>query len=311
MSGPEKARKRDAFAFFLMAALLLVTDGLALLVTKPFAEVGIVAFENPDDPLGLVYFFSMLVVLTVMILLISKFWKRQVVQGIVLGAVGLFLFSVVYAFLTGVVPELWSLGLSAAVTALVLVLLVRYPEWYVIDACGVLMGLATIAVFGISLSISLVIVLLIVMAIYDAVSVYGTKHMIDLVDTVLDLKLPVILVIPKSRKYSLLKETKSLKRKLEEQEEREASFMGLGDVVFPGTLVVSTFHNLSSNGLLIAVSVMLGTIFGFAVLAMSLMKGKPQAGLPYLCGGAILGYVVSSYLVFGQLVGLSLLGGPH
>jgi len=128
--------------------------------------------------------------------------------------------------------------------------------------------------------------------------------MIDLADTVLDLKLPVILLIPKSPRYSALRETKSLKQKLKEGEEREASFMGLGDIVIPGTLVVSTFYNLSSNGLLIAVSVMIGTLFGFIVLARALMKGKPQPGLPYLCSGAILGYVVSSYLLFGGLVGL-------
>jgi len=304
MSGPKKAETKDVFAIFLMATLLLVTDGLALLVTEPFETVGIIAFENPADPLNLVFFFSTLLVLTAMILLISKFWKKQLVQGIVLGSIGLFAFSMIYPFLTGVVPELWSLGFSAAAAALLLILLVRYPEWYVIDACGVLVGLATIAVFGISLNISLVIILLIVMAAYDAVSVYETKHMIDLADTVLYLKLPVILVIPKGRRYSLLKETKSLKQKLGDQEEREASFMGLGDIVIPGTLVVSTFHNLSSNGLLIALSVMLGTLFGFAVLATFLMKGKPQAGLPFLCGGAILGYVVSSYLLFGGLAGL-------
>jgi len=42
------------------------------------------------------------------------------------------------------------------------------------------------------------------------------------------------------------------------------------------------------------------------VLVVFLVRGKPQAGLPYLCGGAILGYIVSSYLLFGRLVGFSL-----
>ena len=308
MSGSEKAKAKDIFPLFLMAALLLVTDGLALLVAKPFEAVGLVAFENPTDPLDLICLFSTFLVITVIILLISKFWKKRLVQGIVLGANGLLVFSVISSFLTFVLPDLWSLVFSVVSVAFLLALLVKYPEWYVVDTCGVLVGFATIAMLGISLSIPLVIILLIAMAVYDAISVYQTKHMIDLADTVLDLKLPVVLVIPKTRKYSLLKETKRLKQKLEDQEEREASFMGLGDIVFPGTLVVSAFHNLSSNGLLVALSVMLGTLFGFAVLAISLMKGKPQAGLPYLCSGAILGYVVSSYLLFGGLMGLGALG---
>jgi len=121
----------------------------------------------------------------------------------------------------------------------------------------------------------------------------------------LGLKLPVILVIPKIRKYSLIKETKSLKEKLEGGEERYAFFMGLGDAIIPGFLVASTFHNIAGNGILIALSVMLGTLLGFAVLMTSVIKGKPQAGLPYLCSGAILGYLVSSYILFGELVGLT------
>ena len=240
MSGSEKAKAKDIFPLFLMAALLLVTDGLALLVAKPFEAVGLVAFENPTDPLDLIYLFSTFLVITVIILLISKFWKKRLVQGIVLGATGLLVFSVISSFLTFVLPDLWSLVFSVVSVAFLLALLVKYPEWYVVDTCGVLVGFATIAMLGISLSIPLVIILLIAMAVYDAISVYQTKHMIDLADTVLDLKLPVVLVIPKTRKYSLLKETKRLKQKLEDQEEREASFMGLGDIVFPGTLVVAS-----------------------------------------------------------------------
>ena len=129
--------------------------------------------------------------------------------------------------------------------------------------------------------------------------------MIDLADTVMDLKLPVLLVVPKVRHYSLIKETKSLKEKLKEGEEREAFFMGLGDVVMPGILVAAIYHNIN-NGLPIALSVILGTLVGFVILMIFVMKGKPQAGLPCLCGGAILGYILSSYVLYGELVGLNL-----
>jgi len=308
MDKEKKAERRDIFPFLITGALFVLIDSLALLITRPFEAAGIIAFENPTDPLNLVFFFSTLIVFTVIILLVSKFRMKQLVQGIVLGSTGLLFFYVIYPFLAAAVPELWSLVFSVTVVAFMLILLIRFPEWYVIDTCGILVGSATLAMLGISLNISLIIILLIGMAAYDAISVYQTKHMIDLADTVLDLKLPIMLVIPKKRKYSLMKETKSLKQKLKDQEEREASFIGLGDIIMPGSLVVSTFYNLSSNGLLIALSVMLGTLFGFAVLAVSLVKGKgkPQAGLPYLCSGAILGYVVSSYLLFGGLVGLGL-----
>jgi presenilin-like A22 family membrane protease len=159
--------------------------------------------------------------------------------------------------------------------------------------------------FGISLNISLVIILLIGMAVYDAISVYKTKHMIDLANTALNSRVPVMLVIPKTRDYSLINDRKSLKEKLKD-EKREAFFIGLGDIVFPGILFASTFNNLPSNNLPIALSVTAGTLLGFIALMRTVVKGKPQAGLPYLSSGAILGYLVSSYLVFGRLVGLGL-----
>ena len=145
-----------------------------------------------------------------------------------------------------------------------------------------------------------------VLAIYDAISVYKTKHMIDLADAVMDLKLPVMMVVPKIREYSLIKETKGLKEKIEEKQEREAFFLGLGDIVMPGILVVATFYNIPDNGLLVALSVMIGTLVGFGALMTLVIKGKPQAGLPLLCSGAILGYVISSLILFGELAGLVL-----
>ena len=305
MNKDKKREMRDIFPVFLMSGLFILIHSLALFTVAPFEAADIGAFENPNDPMNLVYFFLIMLLFTVAILLIAKFWKKQLIRGIILGTTGFTAFYVLYPLLSFVAPEVWSLFLSITAAAILVITLVKYPEWYVIDICCILVGVGAIAIFGISLSIFLVIVLLVGLAIYDAISVYKTKHMIDLADTLLGLKLPVILVIPKIRKYSLIKETKSLKEKLKEDEKRDAFFMGLGDVVMPGILVASTFHNVTSNNLLIALSVMFGTLFGFTVLMTFVIKGKPQAGLPYLCSGAILGYIVSSYLLFGELVGLT------
>jgi presenilin-like A22 family membrane protease len=162
-----------------------------------------------------------------------------------------------------------------------------------------------IAMIGISLTIFIVIILLVGMALYDAISVYKTKHMIDLADTLIDLKLPILFVIPKTREYSLIKEEKTLKEKLKDGEKREAFFMGAGDVVIPGILAVAAFYNIAGNGFLIGLSVIAGTLVGFALLMALVIKGKPQAGLPFLCPGAILGYLISSLLLTGGIAGIS------
>jgi len=306
MTDEKKEKRAAVFPTVLMGGLFVVIHLLSMLITKPFEETGLDVFDNPNDPTNLLVFFAIMLAVTVTILLIAKFWKKQFIQVIILGSIAYTSFFVFYPLLSFIVPETLSLSIAIIAAATLIVALIKHPEWYIINLCGIIVGVGAIGIFGISLSIFLVIVLLIGLSIYDAISVYKTKHMIDLADAVMDLKLPVMLVVPKTRKYSLLKETKGLKEKLEDKEEREAFFMGLGDIVMPGILVVSSFTNIADNGFLIALSVMIGTLLGFAVLMSVVIKGKPQAGLPYLCSGAILGYVVSSYLLSGGLAGLIL-----
>ena len=306
MSGEKKEKGSAVFPMFLMGGLFVVIHLLSILITQPFESTGLVVFEDPNDITNILIFFGIMIAVTITILLIAKFWKKQFIQIIILGSIAYTAVFVFYPLLSFVVSYNVSLVLSIVVAAMMIVALVKYPEWYIIDLTGIVVGVGAIGLFGISLSILLVILLLIVLAVYDAISVYKTKHMIDLADAVMDLKLPVMMVVPKIRSYSLIKETKGLKEKIEEKQEREAFFLGLGDIVMPGMLVVSVFQNVPDNGFLAALGVMIGTLVGFAVLMAVVLKGKPQAGLPFLCSGAILGYVVTSLLLFGNLAGLSL-----
>ena len=309
-----KKKSKDSseiFPVILMGGLFVLIHGLALLITAPFVEAGVQpAFEDPDNPINIIFIFVILLVFTVIILLISKFWKKQLIQAIILGAIGYTAAYLMYPLFTLVIPQTASARIAlsailAIVFAIILIyVLYKYPEWYVIDICGIIVGAGAIAIFGISLGVLLVIIFLIALAIYDAISVYKTKHMIDLADTVMDLKLPVLLVIPKIRHYSFIRETKSLKEKLKDDEERDAFFMGLGDIVMPGILVTAVYNNID-GGLPIALSIIIGTLVGFAFLMTFVIKGKPQAGLPLLCGGAIAGYLVSSLVLFGELRGLT------
>jgi len=296
--------KKEILPIFFMGCFFIIINGFALLLSHIFINAGMEVFEQADNPMNLVWVFVTVLGMTLIILLIAKFWKKRLIQLIILFAVGYTSFYIFLPLFSLVISN-WILTvfLSIILAVCLVVVLVKYPEWYIIDLCGILIGAGAVALFGISLSILLVLILLIGLAVYDAISVYKTKHMIDLADTVMDLKLPVLLVIPKIRHYSLLKETKRLKEKLQDGEEREAFFMGLGDVVMPGILVATTYTTMP-NGLPVALSVLAGTLVGFAALMTFVIRGKPQAGLPLLCSGAILGYLISSYVFFGTLVGL-------
>ncbi len=306
-----KDKKQEFAAIVIMGLFFLIVYGLAISLVQPFVASEVIepAFENKDDPVNIIYIFSIMLVFTLFILLISKFWKKQLIQFIILGAIG---YTAFYAFFlpcfTLLLP-MFSMPLHLIISlicAIILVaLLFRFPEWYVIDFCGVIVGTSAIIIFGISLNVFLIVLLLIGLAVYDAISVYKTKHMIDLADTVMDLKLPVLLVVPKVAHYSLIKETKRLKEKLEDGEERDAFFMGLGDIVMPGILVIAVYIS-GPQGLSVALGTILGTLIGFMVLMRFVLSGRPQAGLPLLCGGAIIGYLLTSFLLYGSLIGMSL-----
>ena len=298
MSGVKKTA--DIVPILFMGTLFVFVDLLAFLVAGPFEAAGAGAFENPSDPFNLLYFLVIVLVFTAVILLIVKLGKKQALRMIFLGAVSMLIFYVLSLVLDIFVTNAFlNLGLSIAFTAILLISLVKKPEWYVLDAIAIFTAVGAVAIIGISLDIWIVIVLLIIMAVYDAISVYKTKHMVDLADSVMDLKLPIMFVIPKKKGYSFLEETKGLKQKLEEEEERQAYFLGVGDVVFPGFLAVAAFHNLANNGFIMAMSVLAGTLFGFVALMFYVVRGKPQAGLPLLCSGAILGYAVVGFIIFG------------
>jgi presenilin-like A22 family membrane protease len=270
-------------------------------------------FENPNDPLIPIYYIIAVLLFTLAVLYIIRKHKEYIVRIIFLGAVAYTIFFVFLLIIAKFVGGIFSLPAAIVVAGIFTYYLIKKPEWYVIDAAGVVMAIGVIGIFGVSLSILPVMVLLIALAVYDAVSVYGTKHMLALADGVTRMRLPILLVVPKKRGYSFL-EQKPLMEQLEEGEEREAMFMGLGDVIIPGVLMISAFNFLPekmigdvSGSLLVALGTLLGSLVGFAILMTFVLRGRPQAGLPLLNGGAIVGYLLSYLLVYGSLsFGISL-----
>jgi presenilin-like A22 family membrane protease len=305
MRDARNLKLKDLAPIVLMAAFFPLIYFTALLITQPVESAGIKAFKEPSNPTNIIILITILLVVTLIILLIARYWKKQLIQIFIIGAAGLTSVYLFYPLFLIFVDWFLAILISLVIATIIITLLLKYPEWYVIDVCGFIIAAGATAIFGISLTIPLVITLLIILAIYDALAVYKTKHMIDLADSVMDLKLPVLLVIPKTKKYSFIRETKRLKEKIEKKERRDAFFMGLGDIVMPGILVVSAYRFIP-NGLPIAIATIVGILIGFTILMGFVIKGKPQAGLPFLNGGAIAGYLVSSFILFGGLVGFSL-----
>jgi presenilin-like A22 family membrane protease len=293
-----------------MAFMLLLVQLIAVALSKPLEANNFKAFENPEDTGNVFVWVAIILIFTAFIFLVIKLNKKWIIQAFILITVGWTLGYVFYAFFS-MFPLLLAPGTNLILTIIIssalTVILYKFPEWYVIDITGIMIGAGSASIFGISLDIVPVILLLVVLLVYDYIAVYQTKHMVALAEGVMDLRLPILLVMPKHWNYSFRSEKF-------DKEDREAFFMGLGDAVMPTLLVVSanffitgtTYYSLPLIGAINipAMGAIIGTFLGFSVLMVLVMKGKPQAGLPFLNAGVILGYVVGSLIA-----GTSILGG--
>ena len=199
---------------------------------------------------------------------------------------------------------------------LLMILLYFHSEWYVVNTVGILVGAGVIVMLGVAFTPGLIIIFMILAAIYDAWAVYRSKHMLELADTMIGLQLPILLVAPQDKGYSFKDENSKMVDKTEvrqvappvnvptsarlEKKNKEALFMGLGDIIFPGMLVLSAVQWLDSdNALAIAMFALIGSLIGYFVLMTYVARGKAQAGLPLLNGGAIAGYLIGGLIFMG------------
>src|SRR5438874_6366438 len=314
--------RREIPSVAAMAALLVGSQIAAIALSPIFAGAGFQAFQRPEDVTNTVIYLIMILAFTAVILGLVRYKRQNLAKYVIMASIFItlafiLLLPLFYAldYATGGTADGVLLGNVATVLAFTLAaglvyLLVKFPEWYVVDAIGITTAAGVTAILGISFGTLPAILLLIALAFYDAWAVYRTKHMITLADELTSQRLPILLVIPKRAGYSF-RDQKSLKTQLDSGEEREAMFVGLGDLIIPGILAVSSFTFLNQNvGLslgplapnaIVALLTVIGTLIGFIVLMRYVLKGNPQAGLPLLNGGALLGFLLSSLLVYGTV----------
>jgi len=302
-----------------MPVLLLATAIIAVFLATPMTDAGFVAFEDSSSIANPLFFIVLLLFFTGLLLLLIRYKLQSIIRLIILGC--LFL-SYIYVF-SGLLL-LFSFDFSlASIIGIVLsgcaiLLLIYFPEWYIINVLGVLLAGGIASIFGISLEPVPVIVLLIILAVYDAISVYKTKHMLTLADGVMKQKVPIMVIVPKKRNYSFRKdEFGSIKpRESSDQvqspasvhappqtHERSAYLMGLGDLIMPTVLVVSAAVFVPGGGIgifsLPSLTTLLGSLIGLCALMFFVKQGSAHAGLPPLNGGAILGFLLGFIIMHG------------
>ena len=282
-----------------MAGMFVSSILLGLFIQPIYNHDSVRAFgeEGTTKGLNILFELVMIFIFTILIIWLARKGLDYLIKGIVMVALW---FSLLYSvwpitYLLVVlfdnitngffsVDAMESLMISGALGLSVglMLLLHKYPEWYVVNGVGILVGAGVITMIGISFTPILIIIFMILAAIYDHWAVNKSKA-------------------PKGKS-------------------RDALFMGLGDVIFPVMLVISSVTFLPEIGpvvfdfwpdsvaiyygpMLVGLGTLVGGLFGYLALMTQVARGKPQAGLPLLNGGSILGYIISGTIAigFGQL----------
>jgi len=306
----------------------------ALALVQTFFDQGYQAVDDPSDPTNSLLYIGAVLVATVFFLAAFKYDLDWVVRVVIVATSGMLSWYVFSAVAPSGVAALLGAGISIGLWV--------YPEWYVVDTAGVLMGAGAAGLFGITFGLLPAIVLLSVLAVYDAISVYKTEHMLDLADGVMDLRIPVILVIPLSWSYSLLEdvggddddtvddtaetdagdaaetaandETDANTDPSDEiapgDDKREAFFIGLGDAVIPGVMIASAAFFLPSEfryeiALLTINTPALFSLVG-TLAGLLVLMSMVMKGKPHAGLPLLNGGAIGGYLVGALWVGIPL-----
>lgn len=261
-----------------------------VLLARPYATAGLRAFPDPSSPVNAVVIAAEILVATAVFLLIKRYGVgEQALRVLLLGVFGFLVHFVVAV--AAPVPYLAAVGAGV----LTWVVLYVYPEWWVMNIAAVVGGAGMIAQFGISLAPFPIVLLLVGMAVYDAYSVYVSGHMVDLVEGLDRMRVPMVFVVPSSLDYSIRESG------VTGGEGESPAVLGLGDAFFPGLLAVSAmvYVDAPSLGALgvnaPALGALVGGFVGMTGLHVLLARvQRAHAGLPLLNGGVLVGYAAGA-----------------
>ncbi|WEL22096.1 presenilin family intramembrane aspartyl protease PSH [Halorhabdus sp. BNX81] len=335
-----------ALSISVIVSIFLFVQLGALALVDPFKTAGLQAVEDPQNPVNSLLYIGAVLVMTGVLLAAFKYEVQWAIRGMIVATGAYIAFIVLSMLLPPVVTLPIGDGLhgAALLGALALgIALYVYPEWYVIDATGAVMGAGAAGLFGITFGVFPALVLLSVLAVYDVISVYGTEHMLTIASGVMDLKVPVVLVAPMSLGYSFRADSAAVadgsesgddgstdgsegettdedveadSDDIEDEdddplEDREALFIGLGDAIIPTVLVASVafFADASVPTVDIgafSIAVPAATAVVGTFLGLAVLLRMVLAGRAHAALPLLNGGAIAGYLVGALATGMSL-----
>jgi presenilin-like A22 family membrane protease len=243
--------------------------------------------DNPQDISNSIYLFLYMLTATAIIILILKFRKNllKIIEIFILFMSSWITFSFLFPI------AIWYIDLGL-ILSIILVLYKLLKHNFLINTLSIIFSLSGVgALLGASLGILPSILFILIVSIYDFISVFLTKHMIFMAKSIVRRPTIFTLSIPSNLNVKL-NESKNYGKKLS----KVGVFnLGSGDIALPLIFLVSVLNNY---GLKYALFSLVGvTIMLFLLLNWRIKEAaiKPRAlpAMPFLTVGLFLGFLIS------------------
>lgn len=277
---------------YILVALFIITQFLGLYVGSQYIQlinVGEVTrpFEgtplgNPEAVTTSLYLFGYIIASTVVILLIIRVRKSAiwVFEAFIVFVASWFTLDFLFPLDIGFL----SLGffLALALTAWK----VLRPNIINQDIAAIMSGAFVGSALGVSLGVLPSIIFMLILSVYDFISVFITKHMVYMAKALTERPTSFTVAAPpnlKSISYTPAK--KSSKKKV------HIFQLGVGDMVIPLMFSVSVLNNFK---LINAIGAIIGsTIALLALIYFMSKKPQPLPALPFITFGTLAGFLIS------------------
>ena len=241
--------------------------------------------ENPESVASSLLFFSYILIGTGVIILIIKF-KKFFIR--IIEAVSIFFASwITFDFLIPYEFFFFSIGFYLAVIL---------TAWKMLRPSIISQNTAVIftasgvgAVIGASFGIAPSIVFMLLLSIYDFVSVFITKHMVYMAKALTERPTAFTVGIPSDLRKITVGKVRDVGKKI------HVFQLGAGDIVLPLMFNVSILRAFSLTNTLFA---MVGAMIMLGLLIYHVTKnpGKALPALPFISLGSLSGFILSLFI---------------
>jgi len=261
----------------LTLGMYLIVQGLGIWVSGGglWVETGVVekvstgeiqpVVENPEKPESSAQIFIYIIFMTIVLLILLKYKFDIIIK--------IFMFI---SFLFGLSFTFWNLIGEIGIFIAIILLAIGYWQRknFVVMNIVLIFTIPGIGSWlGASLSFIPSLILLVGLAIYDIIAVFGTKHMVKLAEGAKG-KIPLMFAIPIEERFLGL---------------------GTGDFAIPVVFSTSILRDYTFQNSVFAV---IGGLFGLVGLFIYIINKKDVAlpALPPIAVGMILGFIVSLFV---------------